>query len=405
MLRIGICGGTFDPFHNGHMALVSAALDSGRIDQLLVIPAGDPPHKQHDPVMPAVYRYEMTRKSLRDLPCTRVIDLEILKEGRSYTLDTVRMVRAEFQEPTEIYLIYGSDIIYDLERWHEPEALLAECTMLLAVRGGDNEKRVTELATRLNEKFNAKIELFKAPKIEVSSTDIRERILMGKSWKKYVPGPAAAVISDNNFYRLITSLEKLNTDERALVGKLERSLWPWMTHKRLLHSANVMLYAIHLAELHGLDLYQAAVAGLLHDCAKCLQHDQLMEYAARAGDDQLMQAELVHGPAGAIMAREIFGIDDSEILSAIHFHTTGRAGMNKLEKIIFLADKIELGRTYQDLEPIREAAETNLDRAMLICLTEVESFLRRSSRPSHPYALEAIADIKKKTKENDVSCI
>ncbi len=150
MLRIGICGGTFDPFHNGHMALISAALDSGRIDRLLVIPAGDPPHKQHEPVMPAIYRYEMTRKSLRDIPSTRVVDLEILKEGRSYTLDTIRMVRAEYQEPTEIYLIYGSDIIYDLEKWHEPEALLAECTMLLAIRGGDDEKRVSKLAARLN---------------------------------------------------------------------------------------------------------------------------------------------------------------------------------------------------------------------------------------------------------------
>ncbi len=399
MLRIGICGGTFDPFHNGHMALISAALDSGRIDQLLVIPAGEPPHKQNDPVMPAIYRYEMTRKSLRDLPCTRVIDLEILKEGRSYTLDTVRMVRAEFAEPTEIYLIYGSDIIYDLEKWHEPEALLAECTMLLAIRGGDDEERVAKLASKLNQKFNAKIELFKAPKLEISSTEIRERIIAGKSWKKFLPGPAASVISDNRFYDLISSLEKLSSEERALVGKLERNLWPWMTHKRLLHSANVMLYAIYLAELHGLDLYQAAAAGLLHDSAKCLQHDHLMEYAARADDDQLMQEELAHGPAGVVMAREIFGIEDEKILNAIHYHTTGRAGMDKLEQIIFLADKIELGRTYQDLEPIREAAVTDLDRAMLICLTEVESFLRRSSRPSHPYALEAITDLKTKTKE------
>ncbi|NLW11793.1 MAG: nicotinate (nicotinamide) nucleotide adenylyltransferase [Clostridiaceae bacterium] len=399
MLKIGICGGTFDPFHNGHMALISAALDSGRIDRLLVIPAGDPPHKQHEPVMPAIYRYEMTRKSLRDIPSTRVVDLEILKEGRSYTLDTIRMVRAEYQEPTEIYLIYGSDIIYDLEKWHEPEALLAECTMLLAIRGGDDEKRVSKLAARLNKKFNAKIELFKAPKIELSSTEIRERIIAGKNWKKSVPGPAAAVISDNKFYTLISSLEMLNVEDRGKTGKLERSIWPWLTHKRLLHSANVMLYAIKLANEHGVDLYQAAAAGLLHDCAKCLQHDQLMDYAARAGDEQLLQEELAHGPAGAVMAKEIFCITDQEILQSVHYHTTGRAGMTKLEKIIFLADKIELGRTYHDLDPIREAAETDLDQAMLICLTEVESFLRRSNRPSHPYSLDAISEIRQKNKK------
>lgn len=396
MLRIGICGGTFDPFHNGHMALISSALDSGRVDRLLVIPAGDPPHKQLEPVMPSIYRYEMTRKSVRDLPNTDVSDLEILKEGRSYTLDTIRMVKAKYLEPTDIYLIYGSDIIYDLEKWHEPEALLAECTMLLAVRGDDDENRISKIANRLNRKFNAHIELFSAPRIELSSTHIRELIITDNDWEKTVPGPAASVINKNGFYKFITSLNRLNSHERSMIVNLERSIWPWLTHKRLLHSANVMLYAIDLAAKHGVDLMKTATAGLLHDCAKCLPHDQLMNYAARAGDDQLMQAELAHGPAGAVMAKELFGIDDTDVLQAIHFHTTGRAGMTQLEKIIFLADKIELGRTYEDLDPIREAAKSDLDKAMIICLSEVEYFLERSSRPSHPYALEAIKDIRQK---------
>ncbi|MDD4682303.1 MAG: nicotinate (nicotinamide) nucleotide adenylyltransferase [Eubacteriales bacterium] len=394
MIRIGICGGTFDPFHNGHLTLITSALDSGRIDSLLVIPAGTPPHKMSEPVMPAIYRYEMTRKSLRDVAHTEVTELEILKEGRSYTLDTVMMVKAKYHDDVEISLVYGSDIINDLEKWHEPAALLAECKMLLAVRGGDDHERVKQEADRLSKKFNTIIDLFAAPQIELSSTELREKIISGTKWQKLVPKGAESVISHNGFYSLLKYYQKLTENDRIKLASLEREIWPYLNHKRMIHSANVMLYSLMLADLHDVDLMQAATAGLLHDCAKCLPHDELIGYAQTAGDDLLLEDDLAHGPAGAVMARDLFGVTDPAVLRSIHYHTTGCSDMTRLDKIIFLADKIELGRTYDDLDPIREAAVSSLNRAMLLCLSEVEAYLRRSSKLSHPYALAAVDSLR-----------
>ncbi|HBP38447.1 MAG TPA: hypothetical protein DD640_06850 [Clostridiales bacterium] len=119
----------------------------------------------------------------------------------------------------------------------------------------------------------------------------------------------------------------------------------------------------------------------------------MIQYAALAGDRSLMDDELAHGPAGAWMARQQYQIADPAILQAIQYHTTGCRGMSKLDKIIFIADKVEPARTYTHLSEIRRLAETDLDRAMLICLREIDSFLIREKLTPHPYTNEARAEL------------
>lgn len=393
MQRIGLCGGTFDPFHNAHFELVKSASDSGKIDRLLVIPAGSPPHKQDDKVMPAVFRYEMTRRALKNLPAVEVSDLEILRPGRSYTADTIRLVKEKFGHKNKICLIYGTDILFDIEKWHKPQEILKEASLLLTYRSGDNREEISQQATYLTEKFDAEIDFFSAPEIELSSTHIRRLIHDEQPWQHLVPAPVALFVQRQDFYRFANDLKVIKPEEWIELCELERKLWPYLSRKRMLHSANVMLYAIHLANIYDQPAYQAAQAALLHDCAKCLEHDALLRYAERAGDELLLQDELSHGPAGAVMAEEVFNISDRTILNAIHYHTTGYGNMSILDKLIYLTDKIEYGRLYNDLDPIREAAEYDLDKAMRICLNEVEMYLRRSSQPTHPYALAAIKQV------------
>jgi len=165
---------------------------------------------------------------------------------------------------------------------------------------------------------------------------------------------------------------------------------PLLNHKRLLHSLNVMRYAMHLANKHGVSVEKAGIAGLMHDCAKCLEAHTVLHYARLAGDPELLEPALAHGPAGAWLARHQFGIEDPEILRAIHYHTTGNGDMSDLDLLIYVADKVEPARTYHNLETIREAAETNLVQAMRLCLVEVEAFLERENKPSHPYAQAAL---------------
>lgn len=393
MKRIGICGGTFDPFHRGHLAIIEAALASRRVDEILVMPAGQPPHKQKEKVSPAGYRLEMTERAVDHLDHVTVSPLEIMRDGRSYTIDTIHQLQAMVTGRVQYVLIYGADVLFDIEGWYRPAEIMAACPLLLAVRGGYDHDRITAKAAELTSRYKARIDFFPAPEIELSSTLIRQKIRTGQPFLHDVPGPVAHFIERHAFYRYDDELAALEPSLWAMLADLERSVRPLLNTKRLLHSLNVTLYAMHLALRHGLSVEQAAVAGLLHDCAKCLTAHEVLHYARLAGDHQLLDPALAHGPAGAWLARERFGITDAAILRAIHFHTTGCANMTRLDQLIYVADKVEPARTYHHLEAIRTAAETDLSLAMRICLTEVEAFLERENKPSHPYAQEALRSL------------
>jgi nicotinate-nucleotide adenylyltransferase len=391
--RIGLCGGTFDPFHQGHLALIEAALASGQIDQLIVMPAGQPPHKQKEKVSPAGYRFEMVVRAVEHLPHVTVSDLEIQRSGRSFTIDTIHQLQASLAADSQLVLVYGADILFDIEGWYHPADIMAECPLLLALRGGYDRQRVSAKAEDLAMRYSAHISFFPAPEIELSSTQIRQALRTGQPVGQAVPEPVQHFIEKHAFYRYDDELASIDPQIWATLADLERTLRPLLNAKRLLHSLNVTLYAIHLALRHNLPVEQAAVAGLLHDCAKCLSAHEVMHYAELAGDHQLLAPALAHGPAGAWLARERFGITDAAILRAIHYHTTGCATMTRLDQLIYIADKVEPARTYHHLEAIRAAAETDLDQAMLICLTEVEKFLIREQKPSHPYAQAALRSL------------
>jgi nicotinate-nucleotide adenylyltransferase len=391
-MKIGICGGTFDPLHNGHEALIRAALDSRLVEQIIVIPSGTPPHKRQELVSMARYRYEMVRQTFADEPRIRVSDLEILRSGPSYTLDTARQLKD--QNPGDDFcLIYGSDVLKDIERWHQPVALLASWPLLLADRGGVAGDISRQHAADLHGRFGASIRFFDAPSIELSGTMIRKMAAGGEPVDHLVPAAVNRLIQKHGLYRW---QDELLTLDHALWDELrdiERSLWTLLTPKRQIHSLNVLNYALHLAIRHGISCCQTGLAAILHDCAKCLPADRQLALAMESDDQALLDEPLVHGPAGAVLARQRFGIGDKAVLRAIHCHTTGCADMTPLDQIIFVADKVEPGRTYANLEEIRILAETDLDRATRLCLEEIELYLRRERLSSHPYAGQALADM------------
>lgn len=393
MKRVGLCGGTFDPFHRGHLALIKAALASGQLDEVLVMPAGQPPHKLNERVSPAAYRYEMATRAVESLDKVTLSDLEIQRSGRSYTIDTIRQLQATLPAKTQLVLIYGADVLFEIEGWYQPAAIMKACPMLLAVRGGYDQTSITAKAAELASRFGAVIHFFPAPTITLSSSAIRQKIRAGQPIRQDVPEPVHHFIEKHAIYRFDAELAQLDPSLWAKLADLERAIRPLLNHKRLLHSLNVTLYAMHLAMVHGLPVEQAAIAGLLHDCAKCLPAHEVLHYARLAGDHELLAPALAHGPAGAWLARERFGITDAAVLRAIHYHTTGCASMTRLDQLIYVADKVEPARTYHHLEAIRAAAETDLDQAMRICLTEVEAFLERENKPSHPYAQDALRSL------------
>ncbi|MEA4890261.1 MAG: nicotinate-nucleotide adenylyltransferase [Clostridiaceae bacterium] len=394
-MRIGLCGGTFDPLHNGHVALIRAALTSGYVDRILVMPSGKPPHKSMALVSMARYRYEMAVRAFAGDDRIKVSDLEIVHPGPSYTLNTIQQLRAMMPPDDELYLIYGSDVLKDIGHWHEPAAILAACPLLLADRGGYPDQMSRSLAEKLTTTYGARIRFFPAPSIKLSGTRIRAAAAAGEPLTEWVPETVERLIRKHGIYSWQSDLETLDPVYRSYLQDLEQQLWPLLTGKRLLHSLNVMNYALHLARLHHAPLEDTGTAALLHDCAKCLPVNEQLGLARRTGDEALLDPALAHGPAGAWMARNQFGIDNPVILNAIHYHTTGCARMSLVDKIIFIADKVEPARTYEHLAQIRRLAEYDLDRSLLICMQEIGSFLDRENLPRHPYTQDALNDLNK----------
>lgn len=167
----------------------------------------------------------------------------------------------------------------------------------------------------------------------------------------------------------------------------------FMTPGRYIHALNVMNCAADLAARYGVSREKAAVAGLLHDCAKDLPREEILrlcdEYGVEVDGVSLMQPELLHGPLGARIAREEYGIEDESVLKAISSHTTGEADMDMLAKITYLADYIEPDRKFPGVDDIRRAAFRDIDSAMVMALNRTIKHVIAKGALIHPATIEA----------------
>lgn len=169
-----------------------------------------------------------------------------------------------------------------------------------------------------------------------------------------------------------------------------------LTDKRYEHTIGVMETAVSLAERYGADVKKAETAAIFHDYAKFRPKEEMKERLIRHGEDErLLQFhhELWHAPAGAILVKEEAGIEDADVLSAIRWHTTGRAGMTQLDKIVYLADYMEPGRKFPGVEDVRALAEQNLDQAVLAAVRNSILFLMSKHQPVFPVTLELYNDL------------
>ena len=170
------------------------------------------------------------------------------------------------------------------------------------------------------------------------------------------------------FTKLTYNLKKYEKEIRDRIGE-----------KRFLHTLRVRDTAIELAKIHGVDQEKAEMAGFLHDCAKIRDHEELIKAAKKSGlllTKEMQKApQIIHSYLGALYARDLYGIEDEDILNAITYHTTGRANMSDLEKIIFLADYIEPMRNFDGVEKARQLAKKDLDEAMYFALNNTLNFL------------------------------
>ncbi len=168
--------------------------------------------------------------------------------------------------------------------------------------------------------------------------------------------------------------------------------------KRFTHSVNTAKEAVELAKRYGSDEDKAYLAGLLHDVAKGMSGSELLNMANKKNIEadvyELANPELLHGKVGAAMAAEDLGINDTDILNAISWHTTGHANMSLLEKIIYIADIIEPARKFEDIQVIRKLAYEDIDAAMALGLEKVMGFVKRKGFSLHPKSIEAFENFR-----------
>lgn len=197
--KIGIMGGTFDPIHIGHLATAEIVRTTYRLDQVLFIPNGLPPHKQEMQVTPAVHRYIMTLMATCSNPYFLVVPMEIERPGLSYTIDTVKKILAEYGPETDLYCITGFDAILDLFTWKDATQLLQLCQFIAVARLG-YENRTTETIDAFPPEAKHRIHILTAPRIDISATDIRQRVRQGGSVRYLVPENVEQYIYKERLY-------------------------------------------------------------------------------------------------------------------------------------------------------------------------------------------------------------
>lgn len=197
--RVGILGGTFDPIHVGHLMMAEAVRGEYRLDEILFIPAASPPHKEGQRITPAAHRYLMTVLATLSNPRFRVSDIEMKRPGPSYTIDTVYELRYQFPQ-TAFYFIIGTDVIAEIATWDRVEELLTLCPFIAASRPGE-EPDLVRLRRELGALGEARIHPVTTPELEISSTDIRQRVRRGASIRYIVPDAVEQYIYKEGLYR------------------------------------------------------------------------------------------------------------------------------------------------------------------------------------------------------------
>ena len=206
MKRIGIMGGTFNPIHNGHLAIAERAREQFLLEKVLFIPSGVPYMKDLQAVLPVETRCEMTAAAIAGKPYFELSDIEAADAAQgknTYTYETLQKLRTANPDAA-YYFILGADSLYDMEHWKNPDLIFRYCTVLAAVRGEETKASLRkELAGQiqyLQEKYHASIAMLKMEGMELSSTQIRRCIREGKSIQKMVPEAVASYIQKRHLY-------------------------------------------------------------------------------------------------------------------------------------------------------------------------------------------------------------
>ena len=379
-MKIAVYGGSFNPPHLGHLEAARTAVRELQPDLFLIVPDSIPPHKALAEGSPtAQERLELCRLAFAGIPGAEISDMEMQREGKSYTYDTVCQLLERYPG-AELTLVIGTDMLESFEAWYHFRFLLEHCTIAALSREEDDREQIAAVAESLRADYGAHVLLLAHEPLEASSEKIRERLPL-RAGEDLLSDAVYSEIIRRRYYGAKPELTWL----RAKV--LDH-----LDEHRVAHVAGCEAEAVRLALHWGEDPELAAEAGILHDITKrCSCEEQLNlceKYGIIIDNSERSNPRLLHARTGAALARELFGADDA-VCEAIRWHTTGKPDMTLFEKILYLADYIEPTRDFDGIGPLRELAYEDLDRAMALALKMTIDEVRRAGREVYVDTLTA----------------
>jgi len=385
-VKIGIYGGTFNPIHTGHIHAAKQAAQILGLDKLLMIPDRIAPHKEIPSGSPTPeQRMDMLRLAVTGVPGMEVSDIELKREGKSFTYLTVEAIREENPD-AEIFLLMGTDMFLSFHTWKNPERITANATLAVMYRGEKGEAEKIEARKLEMEEAGVRVALVKNDTINISSTQLR-RLIAFRCAGEFLPGGVYEYIREKGLYDSRADWKNLPMEQ------LEPIVIRLLNPNRVAHVLGCRDTAVELAKHWGADEKDAARAGILHDITKALdgplQLTLCREYGTILDEFGYKYPKTLHALTGSLVADRIFG-ESETVVSAICHHTTGKADMSLLETIIYVADYMEPCRNFPGVERLRELAYSDITAALKLGLEITLQHLANLGDEVSPASREAL---------------
>ena len=373
VMKIAIFGGAFNPVHREHVNLAHRAVQELKLDKLIIMPTAVSPHKSGRLGADFWQRYEMCRIAFSGIPQAEVSNFELTRGGVSYTYLTCRHF-AKLYGNAERFFIIGADMLENFPRWKYPEKILETFTLAACAR--EDEKGFADCKRAVEEKFSTRVQTINYVGEKVSSTRIRTLAALGENFEEYVNRRVCQYIEESGLYAL-------------------KNLWKvkeLLTEERWRHTVRVAVMCAKNAARANLSEESAITMAALHDCAKYLPADSpyLKGFVAPEG----VPAAVLHQYTGAWVAEKLFGVTDGVILSAIACHTTGKPAMTSADKLLYLCDMLEDGRSFNGVDELRAIFRRDLTECMLAALERQIKYLKEKDEPVDGGTLAAYNYIK-----------
>ncbi|WBP83941.1 nicotinate-nucleotide adenylyltransferase [Mycoplasmopsis edwardii] len=323
-MKIGIYGGSFDPIHKGHIEVAKYVINELNLDKLLIVPTYVSPFKKKG--ISVEDKINMINLVLEDK--MELCLFEAKRNNVSYTIETVKYLKRQYPND-ELFLVIGSDNLPKLHKWKDIDEI-AQLTQIVSIRRSKNINKVNA------KKYNVK--LLKNDLFDYSSTDFK------KGFLDAVDPKVMNYIQSKGLY-------------------LETIVHNSLSALRAKHSVACAQFAAELAKKHNYPAKTAYITGLIHDIAKEWSEEASYEFLAEyAPELKNTPKHFLHQHCGSLWAKHGYKIDNQEILDALACHTSMRMEMNKLDKILFIADKICEGRKFPGIQKVRELCFNDLDK-------------------------------------------